>query len=154
MTLLGCLSQYCILSFSCRPSINVLQFSFLIIITFKYPFILFLESVIHTYIIKILLWECFFCKHLWPRGYKEWGQNKSKLSNFLSTQWYFIFITILFQPLSPSFGCLDSYQKLEQLGEGSYATVYKGICRFVLCAKQYSMLSLNVLASIQCPRLL
>lgn len=32
------------------------------------------------------------------------------------------------QSLSPSFGCLDSYQKLEQLGEGSYATVYKGIC--------------------------
>ncbi|XP_015766571.1 PREDICTED: cyclin-dependent kinase 14-like [Acropora digitifera] len=41
------------------------------------------------------------------------------------------------QSLSPSFGCLDSYQKLEQLGEGSYATVYKGICRFVLCAEQF-----------------
>lgn len=34
----------------------------------------------------------------------------------------------LSQPLSPPFGCLDSYQKLEQLGEGSYATVYKGLC--------------------------
>lgn len=32
------------------------------------------------------------------------------------------------QPLSPPFGCLDAYQKLEQLGEGSYATVFKGIC--------------------------
>lgn len=123
--------------FLCRPLIKVLQFSFLIIIIFKYPFILFLETIIHTYIIKILLWEYFFCKHLWLRGYKEWGQHKSKLSNFPSTQWYFIFISILFQSLSPSFGCLDSYQKLEQLGEGSYATVYKGICRFVLCAEQF-----------------
>ena len=33
------------------------------------------------------------------------------------------------QPLSPPFGCLDAYQKLEQLGEGSYATVFKGVCR-------------------------
>lgn len=49
----------------------------------------------------------------------------------------FFFILIMFQSLSPSFGCLDSYQKLEQLGEGSYATVYKGICRFVLCAEQF-----------------
>ncbi|KAL9958512.1 hypothetical protein ACROYT_G035538 [Oculina patagonica] len=32
------------------------------------------------------------------------------------------------QPLSPPFGHLDAYQKLEQLGEGSYATVFKGIC--------------------------
>ncbi|RMX44968.1 hypothetical protein pdam_00018179 [Pocillopora damicornis] len=32
------------------------------------------------------------------------------------------------EPLSPPFGCLDAYQKLEQLGEGSYATVFKGIC--------------------------
>lgn len=32
------------------------------------------------------------------------------------------------QPLSPPFGCLDAYQKLEQLGEGSYATVFKGVC--------------------------
>ncbi|XP_031567651.1 cyclin-dependent kinase 14-like [Actinia tenebrosa] len=32
------------------------------------------------------------------------------------------------QPLSPSYGRLESYQKLEPLGEGSYATVFKGIC--------------------------
>ena len=28
---------------------------------------------------------------------------------------------------SPPFGRLDTYKKLEALGEGSYATVYKGI---------------------------
>ena len=28
---------------------------------------------------------------------------------------------------SPPFGRLDAYKKLEALGEGSYATVYKGI---------------------------
>lgn len=33
------------------------------------------------------------------------------------------------QPLlSPPFGQLDAYEKLEQLGEGSYATVFKGVC--------------------------
>lgn len=31
-----------------------------------------------------------------------------------------------FQPTSPKFGKADSYEKLEKLGEGSYATVYKG----------------------------
>lgn len=30
------------------------------------------------------------------------------------------------QPTSPKFGKADSYEKLEKLGEGSYATVYKG----------------------------
>ena len=30
------------------------------------------------------------------------------------------------------FGRQDSYQKLEQLGEGSYATVYKGFSKWVL----------------------
>lgn len=30
------------------------------------------------------------------------------------------------QPTSPKFGKVDSYEKLEKLGEGSYATVYKG----------------------------
>ncbi|XP_012519684.1 PREDICTED: cyclin-dependent kinase 14-like, partial [Propithecus coquereli] len=29
-------------------------------------------------------------------------------------------------PTSPKFGKADSYEKLEKLGEGSYATVYKG----------------------------
>uniref|UniRef100_A0AAY4AHV6 Cyclin-dependent kinase 14 n=1 Tax=Denticeps clupeoides TaxID=299321 RepID=A0AAY4AHV6_9TELE len=32
----------------------------------------------------------------------------------------------LLQPTSPKFGKADSYEKLEKLGEGSYATVYKG----------------------------
>ncbi|CAJ0929083.1 unnamed protein product [Ranitomeya imitator] len=30
------------------------------------------------------------------------------------------------RPTSPKFGKADSYEKLEKLGEGSYATVYKG----------------------------
>ncbi|KAJ6666705.1 hypothetical protein lerEdw1_020429 [Lerista edwardsae] len=30
------------------------------------------------------------------------------------------------EPTSPKFGKADSYEKLEKLGEGSYATVYKG----------------------------
>lgn len=34
----------------------------------------------------------------------------------------------LVQPLSPPFGRLDAYEKLEPLGEGSYATVFKGMC--------------------------
>ena len=38
---------------------------------------------------------------------------------------YIIFLLFL-QSTSP-FGRLDTYVKLEQLGEGSYATVYKGV---------------------------
>jgi cyclin-dependent kinase 14 len=33
---------------------------------------------------------------------------------------------ILFEQGNSPFGRADSYQKLEQLGEGSYATVFKG----------------------------
>uniref|UniRef100_A0A8C5SN94 cyclin-dependent kinase n=1 Tax=Laticauda laticaudata TaxID=8630 RepID=A0A8C5SN94_LATLA len=39
---------------------------------------------------------------------------------------YFSFSFYVFQPTSPKFGKADSYEKLEKLGEGSYATVYKG----------------------------
>ena len=68
---------------------------------------------------------------------KNEGNIKVNFQIFHQRNGIFIFISILFQSLSPSFGCLDSYQKLEQLGEGSYATVYKGICRFVLCAEEF-----------------
>ena len=30
-------------------------------------------------------------------------------------------------PSRESFGCIESYKKLEKLGEGTYATVFKGI---------------------------
>ena len=37
-------------------------------------------------------------------------------------------LSLLLQPSSPPFGRLDAYEKLEPLGEGSYATVFKGMC--------------------------
>jgi len=34
---------------------------------------------------------------------------------------------MIFVQMSSPFGRLEAYQKLEQLGEGSYATVFKGV---------------------------
>ena len=47
-------------------------------------------------------------------------------SSFYITFSYLFLFFFSLQPTSPKFGKADSYEKLEKLGEGSYATVYKG----------------------------
>lgn len=60
-----------------------------------------------------------------------WSENVTNIIKFLAFDVIFLFFglnkmrILLFQGDSP-FGKSEAYIKLEQLGEGSYATVYKG----------------------------
>uniref|UniRef100_A0A8C7AD54 Cyclin dependent kinase 14 n=1 Tax=Neovison vison TaxID=452646 RepID=A0A8C7AD54_NEOVI len=45
-------------------------------------------------------------------------------------------------PTSPKFGKADSYEKLEKLGEGSYATVYKGKSKDTWIGKKLTEISI------------
>lgn len=59
------------------------------------------------------------CKLLMPQLRKSWR---------VPYPYYFIFFLVLFQS-EIGFGKLETYEKLEKLGEGTYATVYRGRSR-------------------------